>query len=231
MTPLILLAGTLCDARLFAPLVAALDQARDVRALALPAGRSVGAMARKLLGDMPHRFALLGFSLGGIVAVEAALDAPDRIAALALVNSTARPVPFAEHAGRRSAARQDVAAHVRRDLLPAYASQAGEGAILAMANDRASLYPDQTEAAITRPDRRADLAGLAMPTLVVGGERDAINPPQAQAELAAAIPDARLALIPDAGHFTPLDAPTALAILIEAWLVQADAKQSSKEKA
>jgi pimeloyl-ACP methyl ester carboxylesterase len=59
-----------------------------------------------------------------------------------------------------------------------------------------------------RPDSTAllpDLAGL--PTLVVVGEDDALTPPVAARAMAEAIPEARLAVIPGAGHFPPLERP------------------------
>jgi len=58
-----------------------------------------------------------------------------------------------------------------------------------------------------RPDRRADLASISVPTLVLVGEDDVITPPAEAKALSDAIPDARLEIIPRAGHMAPYENP------------------------
>jgi pimeloyl-ACP methyl ester carboxylesterase len=58
-----------------------------------------------------------------------------------------------------------------------------------------------------RPDATDVLAGIAVPTLVVAGEEDAIIAPEVGRELAAAIPDARFLLVERAGHLANLEQP------------------------
>ncbi len=60
----------------------------------------------------------------------------------------------------------------------------------------------------TRPDRRADLAAIRVPTLVLVGEEDVVTPPVEAQELADAIAGARLEVIPDAGHLAPYENPS-----------------------
>ena len=60
-----------------------------------------------------------------------------------------------------------------------------------------------------RPDRRGELAGIKVPTLVLVGEDDIISPPAEAREIAAAIPHARLEVIPAAGHLAPYEHPSA----------------------
>jgi pimeloyl-ACP methyl ester carboxylesterase len=60
-----------------------------------------------------------------------------------------------------------------------------------------------------RPDRRGDLGSIAVPTLVLVGEDDVISPPSEAREIAAAIPRARLEVIPAAGHLAPYENPSA----------------------
>ena len=50
-----------------------------------------------------------------------------------------------------------------------------------------------------------------MPTLVVVGERDALTPPADSEAMASAIPDARLVVVPGAGHLAPMERPKAVA--------------------
>ena len=58
-----------------------------------------------------------------------------------------------------------------------------------------------------RPDRRADLAKIAVPTLVLVGEEDVITPPTEAQALADAISESRLEVIPGSGHMAPFENP------------------------
>jgi pimeloyl-ACP methyl ester carboxylesterase len=60
-----------------------------------------------------------------------------------------------------------------------------------------------------RPDRRGELATLDCPTLVLVGAQDQLSPPSEVAEMAKAIPGARLVEIPHAGHLSSLENPEA----------------------
>jgi pimeloyl-ACP methyl ester carboxylesterase len=60
-----------------------------------------------------------------------------------------------------------------------------------------------------RPDSTAALAGITVPTLVLVGAHDAITPVEESRKMAEALPNARLAIIPDAGHLAPLENPEA----------------------
>lgn len=225
--PLVLLPGTLCDERLFAPVLARLKIAEH-RVLPLDGGSTAAEVAEALIGRLPDRFALAGFSLGGIVALELARRVPDRVAGLALIGSNARPVPEDQILARRISARfynsEPIATHIQR-LWPHYVGDASSGDSrlrrllidMAAGGGREALAR-QTEIALTRADSRPYLPDLAMPALVLAGEEDALCPIVMQLEMAKALPAARLALIPRAGHFAPLEAPDAVAAHLNNWL-------------
>lgn len=226
--PLVLLPGTLCDGRLFAPLLARLPD-RSVAVGDLHGLASVDEIAERLLADMPERFALLGFSLGAIVALEVARRAPGRLAGLALIGGTPRDVPADRHAERRRAAAgvRSIEQHVGDALWPGYVGEAGCDAhrelVLDMARSSAAdALILQTEVALSRRDARAWLAGVAVPTLVLAGAGDRVNPPPVQAEMAAMIPEAALALVPGAGHFVLLERPDECARAVRRWLDDVD---------
>jgi pimeloyl-ACP methyl ester carboxylesterase len=69
-----------------------------------------------------------------------------------------------------------------------------------------------------RPDMTAALAEIRCPTLVVVGQHDAISPPAEMRGLANAIPGARLAEIPAAGHMAPMENPAAVAAVMREFL-------------
>jgi len=62
-----------------------------------------------------------------------------------------------------------------------------------------------------RPDSNEFLREISVPTLVVVGERDVLTPPADSEAMAAAISNARLTVIPGAGHLTPMERPKAVA--------------------
>jgi pimeloyl-ACP methyl ester carboxylesterase/predicted ester cyclase len=229
-TPLVLLPGTLCDERVFAPLLGRLAP-RSTLLLPLDACSDVVEMADRILRAAPDRFALLGFSLGGIVALEIAARAPDRLSGLALIGSNARNVPVENHPSRRAAAiaGADIG-EVIALLWPNYVADGNDPALHAtiskMAEDlgRDTLVR-QTELALSRADSRPRLPTLAMPALVLAGSEDVIAPPEFQQELMEGLSNATLALLPDAGHFVLLEAPDAVATHVATWLDRVDQEE------
>jgi len=224
--PLVLLPGTLCDARLFEPMLARLDPGDRAMIHARYEGaRTVDAAVDQLLATLPRRSILLGFSLGGIVALALARAAPGRVAGLILIGATARPVEPDARAARRAevtAARASgLFDHVRTAMMPRYfadpADRRYDALLLGMATD-IDRFDDETALALSRDDARKWLGDLAMPVLIVGGAQDRINPPIVQTEMADAIPGASCVLLADAGHFTPLERPEALAGHVATWL-------------
>jgi pimeloyl-ACP methyl ester carboxylesterase len=233
--PLVLLPGTLCDARVFDSWLKFLTaepamQGRAVVPADMTGCDSVQALAARVLAATPGCFIPLGFSLGGIVALELARIAPERIAAMVLVAANARDVPESDHADRRAAAATDPATLVGDVLWPRYVAPARQDdarlrqLITAMAQDAPKgTLALQTEVALTRRDQRPFLAAMTMPALVLGGALDLIAPSSLQHELAAGLPNATLHIAPDAGHFLPLERPDFCARALADWLAFAPA--------
>jgi 3-oxoadipate enol-lactonase len=69
-----------------------------------------------------------------------------------------------------------------------------------------------------RPDRTPELAAIAVPTLVIVGEEDALTPVDDSRALTAAIPDSTLTILPGAGHLSNLETPEAFTAAVRAWL-------------
>jgi pimeloyl-ACP methyl ester carboxylesterase len=231
--PLVMMPGTLCDARVFGAMLRCAAPGLDGRAVVHADMTGLGtarALAKRILWENPGEFVPVGFSLGAIVALEMALIEPARIPAMVLIAANGRDVPEADHAARRALAAQDPATLVGealwdRSVAPARRDDAALRALVcAMA---ASLPSDtlalQTEVALTRSDKRPRLPAMAMPALVLGGLEDRIAPPELQREIAAGLPRSTLALAPGAGHFLPLECPDFCARALTDWLAQAPA--------
>jgi len=233
--PLLLLPGTVCDARLFAPMLQRLS-VPIVTVVDMGGEQSAAELAARILRNAPERFSLLGFSLGGIVALEMIAQAPERVARLALIDTTGRPDPEANAAVRRAAVAKARGAGMdgyiddnwSRLVAPDNAgSKELKGVITAMARDAgADMLASQSEVAIHRADSRKRLAAIAVPTLILAGEAEQVCPIELHRELAAAIPRAQFFTIPKAGHFAPLENPAVVARHVRQWLDWTDTYQA-----
>lgn len=185
------------------------------------------ACVEDVLAAAPERFALAGYSMGGRLALNVALAAPERVERLVLVGATAGIEDPAERAERR---RTDealageiesggVEAFARRWAgQPLFAGQPREAAAAAHL-DRLRNSPAGLAAALRGIGTGAmeplweRLGELAMPVTCAAGERDAKFRAEAE-RMAAAIPRGGVAAIPGAGHTAHLEAPGAVAALL-----------------
>lgn len=226
--PLVLLGGTLCNARLWQPVLARLTPSAAI-CPRLTADRSAEQAAQRLLEQLPPRFLLAGFSLGAIVALQMVADAPGRIAGLALLSVNPLAVPPEQAPARReavSAARQQGLTHwLSSSLWPTYvapsrvADQALRDLICRMAEESGlETLAAQTEIAITRQDNRGALASLACPIIIINGVQDPICTPHHHRLVAQSVPQARCVSLAAAGHFTLLEAPDEVAPPLRQWI-------------
>ena len=222
----------LCDERLFAAQRAALAAAghRDCRVFVFREHDTLAAMADALLAATPPRVALVGLSLGGYVAFEVLRRAPERIARLALLDTTAAGDTEARRAGRLADIAKVEAGGIEalipelpaRWLLPAHVARNELTALMAeMARSVGALgQRNQQRAMLGRPDSRADLARVRVPTLVLCGEQDPVTPVADHAAIAAAITGARFERVADCGHLSTIEHPDAVSRILVDWLAQ-----------
>ncbi len=228
--PLLLLPGTLCDERVFAPTIAWLARS-SVAYMGLPRLESVRAMAQEVLRLAPRQFALAGLSRGGIVALHVALLAPERVAGLALIATNARAVPAAQRASRRAEvaeARGRLGDFARTVLAPLYAGDgSGDNAFTDLVADMAEgmgdrVFSEQTAAALGRPDLRPRLSEVRVPAAIIGGSLDRLVTLEMQHEVAQRVPGAVHTAIPGVGHLPTLEAPREVAAALRTWLVKVE---------
>src|SRR5476651_1802047 len=98
--PLVLVPGLTCTARLFGPQIAALWPFGQVAVADHRRDEDMAAIAARILKDAPPRFALAGLSMGGYICFAMMRLAPERIAKLALLDTSARPDTREQTAGR-----------------------------------------------------------------------------------------------------------------------------------
>lgn len=192
-----------------------------------------------------RRFALVGFSLGGYVAVEAcrqlmqastgraphdeegrgrgavARQAPERLAGLALVDSRAEADGDEARKGRAALAErvraQGAQALVDAMLPKMLVDKAREDDVRAMMlRTRSEGAVHALEAIAARPASFDVLRALKVPVLVVVGKDDPVTPPDAARAMVAEAPGARLVVVPGA-HLTPMESPEEVTAALLEW--------------
>ena len=189
---------------------------------------SIEAMATALLQQHPGPLVLCGASMGGMVAMEAARQAPGRVAGLALLGTTASPETPDMRVLREKAIALFSQGRVAEVIEPNVAlafhpdnarNQALAGAymqfVLAAGADQLIR---QNRAVIARPDARLHLPQLRCPVLVLCGEADQLTPPAQSREIAVLCPGARLVMVPRAGHMLTMEQPEFVNAALREWL-------------
>lgn len=227
--PLILLPGLLCDDALWSHQTRYLSDIADITVADLTGRDSVSALAANVLAKTPPRFALAGLSMGGYVALEIVRQAPERVTKLALIDTNARSDTDEQRRKRRelmALAERGEFRDVTPRLLPVLVHRDRTddaeltGEVIAMA-DRVGrdAFLRQQRLIMDRPDSRPMLPSISCPTLVLCGRQDAISTLEMHAEMADAIPGARLAVVEECGHLASLERPHATTALMRDWLV------------
>jgi len=218
--PTVLIPGLLCSPRLYAEQIPALWRFGPVVVADHTRDDSMSGLARRLLAHAPPQFALVGLSMGGYVAFEVQRQAPDRVAKLALLDTSARPdLPEQTEVRQRQIelARSGRFGQIAGMLFPRFvaASRHGDKALEAVVQTMAEetgaeAFVRQQTAVMQRVDSRPGLAAIRCPTLVVVGTEDTLTPPDRAAEMAAGIARARQVVVPDCGHLSTLEQPQAV---------------------
>ncbi len=226
--PLVLLPGFMCDARLFHPQIDALSRDRAVMFAPISSGERIEEIASGLLDQLPHRFALAGVGLGGVVALEIVRRAADRVSRLCLISTDAQADTPQMAAAREEliiGAQAGRLEEVMRKVIGSDALAPGPQRIpilnqlFAMAID---LGPDvfvrQMRALQRRPDQQSILCRVKVPGLILGGTHDTLIPARKHEFMAEMIPEAQLKMIERAGHLPTLENPDVLNAALQGWL-------------
>jgi pimeloyl-ACP methyl ester carboxylesterase len=215
MTPLVLVPGLNCDARIFAGVAQALWPLGPVTIASHLVGDRIEAIAQAILADAPPRFALLGFSMGGYIAFEIVRQAPERVVKLALLDTSARPDSEESTSNRRrmiALAQKGRFIEAINQTFPksVHAENAENSDLYALHRGMAEangpeIYERHQEAIIARPDSRPLLGSISIPTQIIVGEGDQITPPEVAEEMHAGIAGSDLLVVPRAGHLALLE--------------------------
>ncbi|MBL8525775.1 MAG: alpha/beta fold hydrolase [Betaproteobacteria bacterium] len=227
---LVLLPGLLCDERLYR---AQIDDLADIARCSvadLTVADSITELAAEVLKHSPPRFALAGLSMGGYVAFEIMRQAPERVQALALLSTTARPDTAEATANRHAAmAQAKINFQIVLDQLMPKLVHPTRMKYHSMVDSIYSMghrigeeaYLRQQRAIIGRIDSRPYLAAIKCPTLVLCGRDDVVTPVAVHEEMAAAIPGAQLTVLEECAHLSTMGQPAEVSAALRGWLGRA----------
>lgn len=225
---IVLIPGLNCSPRLYAAQLPRLWRFGPVTIADHTRDASIGAIASRILESAPPRFALLGLSMGGYIALEMMRQAGGRVVKLALLDTTARPDTPEATAFRRqqidtvNQGRFDTIADLLYPRL-VHPKRADDAALrkvnrLMAEETGPEAFIRQQEAIISRVDSRPTLGAIKCPTLALVGDSDQLTPPDRAEEIANGIAGARLVQIANCGHLSSLEAPDEVSAALEKWL-------------
>jgi|TARA_B110000908_G_scaffold34648_1_gene41517 pimeloyl-ACP methyl ester carboxylesterase len=225
---LVLLPGMMCDARMYAPQIEALKDIAECQVGYLGGADNIAEIAKQVLLNAPEKFALAGLSMGGIVAMEVARQAPQRVTRLALMDTN----PWVEEDDVKATRNRQIYAAeagqleqlLRETMVPRYLAnpyslltelcvQMG----LTLGKD---VFIRQSLALQTRHDQKVTLANFNKPCLVLMGEEDELCPIDRHECMVALLPQVAFVKIANAGHIPTLEKPAATNAALKQWMVQ-----------
>ncbi|WP_179107006.1 alpha/beta fold hydrolase [Variovorax sp. KK3] len=232
MPRLVLLPGLACDERLWEaqiPALTALPASLDVRVSDVHMRHDrIETMAAAVLREHPGPLVLCGASMGGMIAMEAARQAPERIAGLALLGTNPRP-ETPEMVELRTSAIELFEQGEAADVIQfnaGFAFHPAQAADAALVKRYVTLVLDagadqlirQNRALMVRPDQRPHLPSLRCPVLIMCGDSDKLTAPECSREMADLMPHAELVWVEACGHMLTMEKPAFVNATLVRWL-------------
>lgn len=236
MSSLVLLPGLMCDQAVWPAQTAGLADLATSQVVDYGGCDSLAGMAEIALATAPTRFALAAHSMGGRVALEVIRQAPERVTALALLDTGYQPRPkgaagapektqrlallkLAEDQGMRAMGQEWVQGMVHPDRLGD--KPLIEDILRMIARRTPAQFAAQIKALLERPDGEPVLKTIRCPTLVLCGREDSWSPLARHQQMAALIPGSRLIAIEQCGHMSTMERPEAVTEALRGWLTDA----------
>ena len=215
---IVLIPGLLCDSALWHNQIPVLEEAGySVFVADITNASTITDLAQNVLGQAPKEFVLMGLSMGGYVCLEIMRQAQERVEKLIISNSSARQ--DSEQTKRRRRGLIQLAGMgkfkgVTPKLLPLllHESRLDDEELTQLIMDMAErvgrdAFERQQKAILSRIDSVPHLEEIKTPTLIIGGDSDAITPSSHALEMADKIKGAECHIFEICGHLAPLEYP------------------------
>lgn len=225
--PLVLVSGLLSNESLWQHQV---DHLEDIAAISIisPSQDTPEKMVRSILDAAPPRFALAGHSMGGWLCLEIMQANPSRVSQLCLLNTTARM-----DSEEKRARRKEMILKAEKGNFPEIVEEIADHFVsnLQVKNDVKKMFLKvgkeafirQEKAMMMRHESKSILPKINCPTLVIHAAQDQNFSLEESKELVDQIQGAKLSMVEDSGHMSPMEAPQAITAFLRFWLVYGNA--------
>lgn len=228
MKTIVMLPGMMCDERLFAPQITHLEGRYHVKTISIHEHANMADLAENVLAQSPDEFALLGLSMGGILAMEIMDQAPERITHLALLDTNPRAELNAVKQRRgpqiEAVKKGDLTKIMRDEMKPNYLVDSPNkldilNLCMKMAEGLGNqAFINQSIALRDRPDYQNVLKGFDIPTLIMCGRQDVLCPIERHELMRELISGSTLHIVDSAGHLPTLEQPEIVNKALDLWL-------------
>lgn len=199
---------------------------------------TIEAMAAALLREHEGDLVLCGASMGGMIAMEAARQCPQRVVGLALLGTNARPESAEMRQVRENAIvlfaqgreREVIEPNVHFAFHPEHAKDEGltSAYLQFVLRAGADQLIRQNRAVMARPDARTHLGAIGCPTLVMCGDSDQLTPRECSEEIAALVPGAQVEIVAKCGHMLTMEQPVVVNEVLARWLARLTRERSHR---
>ncbi|MDR3623619.1 MAG: alpha/beta hydrolase [Chlamydiales bacterium] len=221
-TPLVLLSGLLSNEVLWQHQISHLSDIASIQIIS-PSQDTPEKMIQAILEKAPLQFALAGHSMGGWLCLEVMRAAPLRVNKLCLLNTTVRMDVKEKMLKRKEMIlrvkqggfQEIVKEIVEKFVFNSLVKNDVEKMFLEVGRD---AFMNQQLSMISRRESQSVLATITCPTLVIHAMQDKNFSLEEHEELVNLIQHAKLAVVEDSGHMSPLEMPQAITALLRFWL-------------
>ena len=222
--------GMMCDERIFSPQIEELSKILEVTIADISSFSSVRELASDVLEKAPKKFALLGHSMGGIIAMEIYSQEPNRIEKLILMDTNPKAeldeVKLKREPQIRDVNKGKLLEVMRDEMKPNYlADSENQSSVLNVCMDMAltlgsDVFINQSRALQSRADQQNTIQSINIPVLIMCGSEDKLCPVERHEMMHNMISDSELKIINNAGHMPTLEQPEETTEVLKEWLMK-----------
>lgn len=224
---IVLIPGALATPKLWKQQELFLQRDKQLRYVDVFDSDSIEEMANRFIPHAPKKFTLIGFSMGGYIALELYRHIPNSIEKLVLINSAAKSVSEKSRLERERSL--DLMSKGKFDFLiklifkNSIFDKKKHNELLPLAQEMAmevgvENYKNQLNAILNKPNHSTLLPSIECPTLLIVSKEDNVMPPERSEHMAKHIKHSKLIYIEHCGHMAVLEQPEKMNQILNNWL-------------
>jgi pimeloyl-ACP methyl ester carboxylesterase len=222
--------GALCSEEIFADQVAGISPPFGAVFIDIMRSETIAEMAETLLAQAPPRFALVGISMGGYVALEVLRIAPDRVWGAVLISTTPR-AEMPSQSEERKGWIERIESGQYEDLVDEIvdacisnndASNEARRCFRAMVKTHsAAMFSRQMTASALRPDFQESLKDIRCPVMAIGGSDDSEFFRNGVQEISEIVSGSEILILQNCGHLPTIESASSTTKAMKQFLLKA----------